>query len=72
MNRDIANWIDLCRSESNLDIQVALLFQINEKLPEELHIKLPSLLTNDYVLRALDIIEDKLTRYESSLLYSVR
>ncbi|MFY3741531.1 MAG: hypothetical protein HMLIMOIP_001988 [Candidatus Nitrosomirales archaeon] len=59
---DLFSLIQACRSEANLDRQIQLLEQINHHLPELLRLKIPSLLTNDYVIRALDIIEDK-TRY---------
>jgi len=56
--------IQQCRTETNLDIQINILYRINETLPDSVRIKFPSLLTNDYVSRALDIIEDKLLDYE--------
>ena len=56
--------IQQCRTETNLDIQINILYRINETLPDSVRIKVPSLLTNDYVSRALDIIEDKLLDYE--------
>ena len=65
LSRD--NLLDLvhqCRNEQSLDLQINLLFRINESLPDSLGIKIPSLITNDYVSRALDIIEDKLDQYE--------
>lgn len=57
------NLLDLvhqCRDELNLDAQINILYKINESLPESSRIKIPSLLTNDYLSRALDIIEDRL------------
>ncbi len=62
MEQELWNLMDLCRYESNVDRQVQILHQIDEQLPEVLHIKFPSLITNEYVIRALDWIEDK-TRY---------
>ena len=56
--------IQQCRTETNLDIQINILYRINETLPDSVRIKFPSLLTNDYVSRALDIIEDKLLDHE--------
>jgi hypothetical protein len=55
---DILSLIGECRDESSLDKQIELLHQINQSLPDPLQIKIPSLLTNDYVNRALDNIED--------------
>lgn len=57
---DLRNLIDACRSESDLDRQVAVLNRINRGLPEPMQLKMPSFLTNDYVTRALDMIEDKM------------
>ncbi len=59
-DNQIHSLMDLCRWESNLDRQVELLRKVNRSLPESLQIKMPSLVTNDYVARALDVIEDKL------------
>ena len=58
--RELRTLIDACRSESDFDRQVAALHRINQGLPEPLQLKMPSFLTNDYVTRALDIIEDKM------------
>jgi hypothetical protein len=53
--------IEECRYEKNVDIQIELLYEINMQLStlEKLH--LPSFITNDYVQRALDIIEERLS-----------
>ena len=37
-----------------------MLNSINSALPKSLRLQMPSLLTNDYVSRALDIIEDRI------------
>jgi hypothetical protein len=58
--KELRNLIDACRSESDLDTQVEVLHRINQGLPEQLQLKMPSFLTNDYVTRALDLIEDKM------------
>ena len=47
-----------------MDIQIDILYRINETLSDSVRIKVPSLITNDYVSRALDIIEDKLLDYD--------
>ncbi len=57
---ELRSLIDACRSESDLDRQVAVLHRINQGLPEPLQLKIPSFLTDDYVTRALDLIEDKM------------
>jgi hypothetical protein len=55
----ISSLVQKCRYESNLDTQVDILFQINRILPSVMKLKLPSFFTDDYVSRALDIIEEK-------------
>jgi hypothetical protein len=52
--------VDKCRYEKNVDEQIGLLNVINESLPDGKKLILPSLITNDYVSRALDIIEERL------------
>jgi len=59
-HNNVLELIQQCRTETNLDIQINILYRINETLPDSVRIKVPSLVTNDYVSRALDIIEDKL------------
>jgi hypothetical protein len=68
---DLISLVELCRDEPNLDIQIELLEKINQDLPELLQLKIPSLLTNDYVARALDLIEDKLRYHEGGQFFLV-
>lgn len=60
----ILSLISKCRYEENDDIdrQIELLNQINSALPKRLRINLPSLITNDYVGKALDIIEERIMK----------
>lgn len=55
----ITSLISRCRYQSDVDEQIRLLHAINSALPESLRLQMPSLLTNDYVSRALDIVEDR-------------
>jgi len=48
----------MIRDETNVDEQYKLLEELNAVLPEERRLSLPSLITNDYVSRAVDIIEE--------------
>lgn len=64
---ELDGMIQICRSESNLDSQIEMLRKINQNLPETIQIKMPSLLTNDYVVRALDVIEDRI-RYAGAII----
>lgn len=52
--------IDECRGKNDVDSQISLLCTINETLPRSKQLKLPSLITDDYVFRALEIIEARL------------
>ena len=56
----ITSLIAACRYQSNVDKQILMLHAINSAIPKSLQLQMPSLLTNDYVSRALDIIEDRL------------
>ena len=60
MHQSIGQMIMRCRYERDVDHQISLLIKINEKLPTRKRLKFPSLITNDYVSRALDIIEERL------------
>jgi len=59
-NESVVQLIAKCRYESDVDEQILLLSTINEKIPNEHRVHLPSLLTNDYVAKALDIIEERI------------
>ena len=52
--------IDACRAESELDRQVESLQKLNNSLPSGIQIPIPSLLTDDFVARALDRIEERI------------
>jgi hypothetical protein len=52
-----------CRYQNDVDKQIRILLTINSALPKPLRLQMPSLLTNDYVSRALDIIEDRILPY---------
>ena len=49
-----------CRYSSDVDDKVTLLHRINSMLPKLSRLDFPSLLTKDYVNRALDIIEERI------------
>lgn len=48
-----------CRYERNVDDQVSLLIKINANLPKRNRLRIPSLITDDYVSRTLDTIEER-------------
>ena len=59
-NQQITSLIAKCRYQNDVDKQIRILHAINSALPMSLRLQMPSLLTNDYVSRALDIIEDRI------------
>lgn len=64
----ISSLIRKCRyDETDVDRRAELLKQINAALPKPLRIQLPSLITNDYVTKALDMIEDRLTKKKTAI-----
>jgi hypothetical protein len=63
----ITSLIARCRDQSDVDKQILILHTINSALPKSLQLKMPSLLTNDYVSRALDIIEDRILLHRHTM-----
>jgi hypothetical protein len=53
--------IDKCRKEDNFDTQISMLKEINKSLPASERLIIPSLITEDYVFRALEMIEEMTT-----------
>lgn len=47
-----------CKSELDVDSRAQILHQINTMLPRSQKIKIPSLITNDYISTALYKIEE--------------
>ncbi len=54
---DITNLIEKCRNEPDFDRQLKILLVINAMLPPTKKLHIPSFLTDDYVIRALNEIE---------------
>jgi hypothetical protein len=50
--------VEECKSEPNIDRRIEMLYAINSMLPESQRLKIPSLITNDYVYQALYRIEE--------------
>lgn len=57
---ELQHSIERCRSEQELDTQIKILHEINENVPTSIRVTMPSLLTNDFVYRALDTIEERI------------
>jgi hypothetical protein len=58
--RSILEMIEECKNELNIDKEIEILYKINSMLPTSEQLKIPSLITNDYVSHALYKIEEKL------------
>jgi hypothetical protein len=54
----IMDLVEECKSEPNIDRRIEMLYAINSMLPESQRLKIPSLITNDYVYQALYRIEE--------------
>ena len=54
----IQTYIAAIREEDDTDARIKMLHKLNSMLPEERRIEMPSLITNAYVRRALDIIQE--------------
>lgn len=52
--------IEQCKDKAELDDQIILLFQINAHLPKSQQLSIPSLITRDYVSKALDMVQDRI------------
>jgi hypothetical protein len=58
--RSMLKMIEECKNELNIDKKIEILYKINSMLPTSKQLKIPSLITNDYVSHALYKIEEKL------------
>jgi hypothetical protein len=56
----IMRLLEECKSEHDLDRKIQMLYAINLMLPKSQQLKIPSLITNDYVYQALYRIEEML------------
>lgn len=59
-HRHIVGMLEECKSEPDLDKKIEMLYAINAMLPQAQRLKIPSLITNDYVYQALYRIEEML------------
>jgi hypothetical protein len=57
---NVSALIEECKNESDIDRKIEILYSINSMLPKSQQLKIPSLITNDYVNLALYRIEEKL------------
>jgi hypothetical protein len=57
--QEMLNQISIIRAERNTEKRLSMLQKLNDSLPENIRVTMPSLITNAYVRRALDIIEER-------------
>jgi len=55
----IQSYIAAIREEHDIDARITMLHTLNNMLPKEKRIEMPSLITNAYIRRALDVIQER-------------
>jgi hypothetical protein len=58
--KEVMDRIQAIRAERDPEKRLRKLQNLNERLPKSIRLEMPSLVTNAYVRRALDIIEERL------------
>jgi hypothetical protein len=66
--RHLSSLIQQCRYEMDVDKQFALLQKINSSLPKASRLRMPSLITDDYIRTALDTIDEYLLDKKRTLI----
>ncbi|MGI0048484.1 MAG: hypothetical protein ACREAW_02990, partial [Nitrososphaera sp.] len=56
----LLNRISAIRGERNTEKRLRMLQQLNDSLPKDMKLDMPSLITNAYVRKALDMIEERI------------
>jgi hypothetical protein len=64
----LSSLIQQCRYEIDVDKQFELLQKINSLLPKTSRLRMPSLITDDYIRTALDIIDEYLLGKKRTLI----
>lgn len=41
--------VEKCNNEDNIDMKIRIFFDLNDALPDRYKVKIPSLITNDYI-----------------------
>jgi len=59
-NTTLLELVQSCIDTSDIDRRVEMLERINRLLPVENRIKLPNFITNDYIDKTLDLLEEGL------------
>jgi hypothetical protein len=59
LTTSILGMIKECEEEHDIDRRIEILYKINSIMPESERLKIPLLITNDYIDMALSRIEEK-------------
>ena len=60
-SKSVLKRISAIRNEPNTEKRLVMLQQLNESLPADMKLDMPSLITNAYVRKALDTIEERIS-----------
>jgi len=69
-NTPLLELVHSCLEISDIDKRVQILQRINRLLPVESMIKLPAFITNDYIDRTLELLEERLSSNADSKGYA--
>jgi hypothetical protein len=64
----LSSLVQQCRYEIDVDKQFEILQRINALLPKSIRLRMPSLITDDYIHTALDKIEEYLLGKKRTLI----
>jgi hypothetical protein len=64
----LSSLVQQCRYEIDVDKQFEILQRINALLPKSIRLRMPSLITDDYIHTALDKIEEYLLDKKRTLI----
>lgn len=62
-SKSVLKRISAIRNEPNTEKRLAMLQQLNDSLPADMKLDMPSLITNAYVRKALDTIEERISLF---------
>lgn len=58
-SKEVLDRVSSIRAERNTEKRLRMLQKLNDSLPENIRLHMPSLITNAYVRSALDMIEER-------------
>ena len=58
---ELNSLIEKCKSTKEIDDKIAILFRINECLPKSQRLRIPSLISWDYVSKALETVQERMS-----------